>query len=131
MNLTIWRGTGAHRSATPSELRAENRTLRSFQTAADDFFDRLIEDRDAVHEAFEKEQGRRIDAEVAAACLTREVTALRSELANLRAVSAPVGVRDVDPDDRPTEPTGIPVRTLRDDLGSRTSAVLAIPAQRH
>jgi hypothetical protein len=133
VKFTLRRGTGAHRSASPRQLRAENRTLRARQDAADDFFARLIEDRDAVHAAYETARQRYVDAELVVVCqqhelglLEAKVTALEADLANLRAISAPAGTRDVDPDDQPTEPTGIPVQTLHEALALVGTKALAV-----
>ncbi|MFJ2477070.1 hypothetical protein ACIOWI_29545 [Streptomyces sp. NPDC087659] len=124
MNVTfLRRGTGAHRAATPAELRTENRELREFRTAADDYFARLTEDRDAVHEAFEAEQQLRIEAETVVACMARRIDELEAELANVRAVSVPTPHRDTsDPVDQATEPTGIPVTSLRLAFGLPTAS---------
>jgi hypothetical protein len=133
MKFRLPRGTGAHRSASPRQLRAENRELRARQAAADDFFARLIEDRDAVHAAYETAKQRYVEAELVVVCqqhelglLEAQVTALESDLANLRAVSAPAGTRDVDPDDQPTEPTGTPVKTLHEALALAGTKALAV-----
>lgn len=50
------------------------------------------------------------EADVRAERLEVEAAALRADLANARAISAPPGVRDIDPGDEPTEP--IDVRPL-------------------
>lgn len=50
------------------------------------------------------------EADVRAERLETENQTLRADLANARAVSAPTGIRDIDPDDQPTEP--IDVRPL-------------------
>ncbi|GGJ87290.1 hypothetical protein GCM10011583_18540 [Streptomyces camponoticapitis] len=51
------------------------------------------------------------------AAQTAELIALRAFKANVLAVSVPaVGTRQVEPDDRPTEPAGINVRPLWDAL---------------
>ncbi|MFI8531754.1 hypothetical protein ACIGMX_16130 [Streptomyces aquilus] len=58
----------------------------------------------------------RTAAEERAARLDEQLTALRSRVANEHAVTVPPMHRDVDPDERPTEPGGIDVRTLREAL---------------
>ncbi|WP_327377963.1 hypothetical protein OG393_30800 [Streptomyces sp. NBC_01216] len=125
MNLTIWRGTGAHRAATKADLQAENAELHAFRTAADDFFLRLIEDRDGVYNAWQAAEGKASDAEIVVVCqqaqledAQAEIVALRAALANAGAVNVPPAHRDVDDGDHPTEPTGINVRPIWDALGA-------------
>lgn len=122
------RGTGRHRSATPTELRAENQLLLAREVAASDFFTLLIEDRDQVYACWRQSQQRAADAEQVVVCLQADLDAVEEELlelrafkANVTAIDAPAGVRDIDPDDQPTHPTGIHVTTLRDALGTGPS----------
>lgn len=55
-------------------------------------------------------------AEAKAADLGRQLTGLRARIANEHAVTVPPMHRDLDPDELPTEPGGIDVRTLREVL---------------
>ncbi|WP_137991226.1 hypothetical protein [Streptomyces vilmorinianum] len=125
MTITIpWRGTGIHRAAGSAELRDENRKLLERQAAADEFFGRLLADRDAVYDAWQTAKQHAAEAELVVVCqqaeieeLKEEAAALRAALANACAVSVPPAARDIDPDDRPTEPTGIHVKPIWDALG--------------
>ncbi|TQL21936.1 hypothetical protein [Streptomyces sp. SLBN-134] len=58
----------------------------------------------------------RLLAEEKAEGLQRQLLELKARVANEHAVTVPPAVRPVDPDEQPTEPCGINVRTLRDAL---------------
>ncbi|NUS58513.1 MAG: hypothetical protein HOV66_27225 [Streptomycetaceae bacterium] len=55
-------------------------------------------------------------AAVKVADLDRQLTGLKARMANETAITVPPMHRDVDPDELPTEPGGIDVRTLREAL---------------
>lgn len=83
-------------------------SLRQQLTAA-----RAAEDRaNAKAVRVDEAEARATAAEQQAAAMDTELAQLRAFKANVTAVSAPAGVRDIDPDDHPTQP--IPVRTLWD-----------------
>lgn len=125
------KGTGRRRAVDKvAELEAENRSLFARQMAADDFFARLIQDRDDVYAAWAWAEQRRQEAEVVASCvmserdeLADEVQRLRHELAPYRAaeanatrVTVPRMVRDTSAiEDQATQP--IPVLTLQQAHG--------------
>ncbi|MER7806118.1 hypothetical protein [Streptomyces sp900116325] len=123
--LTTARRIARHRSATPAELREENRLLLARAVAADDFFTLLVQDRDQVYAAWEQSQQRAADAELVVVCqqadidsLAAEVTRLRAELANLAAVDVAAGERDTSAmEDQATTPVGIDVKPLWEALG--------------
>lgn len=109
--IGIFSGTGSRRAASKGELRAENSMLLDRQLAADDFFDRLIADRDDVYAAFEAMAQRAADAETVVVCLDdkareleAEVTALRARIANAAAVTVEPAIRDITPGDEATQP---------------------------
>jgi hypothetical protein len=125
MTITLpWRGTGSRRAvdkltavrADNTRLLADNNELRSRHAQ--------------TYTAWKTEAQLRAEAEIVAACtqsqleetqaenerLTTEVTALRAQIANLTGVTVPPMVRDIDPGDHATEPTGIDVRPLWEAL---------------
>ncbi|MCP3820123.1 hypothetical protein NLX86_19080 [Streptomyces sp. A3M-1-3] len=116
MSITIpWLAPGRHR-LSPAQLRAENATLLNRQAAADDYFARLTEDRDDVYRCWQKAAAARDTAEELAAGYAQQLAAQTAELLELRAfrhntlaVSAPIGQRDIDPDDQPTQPIPVPL----------------------
>ena len=118
--LSTARRVARHRSATPAELREENRLLLAREVAAADFFALLIRDRDDVYAAWQQSQERAADAELVVVCqqaaieeLTAEVTALKAALANASRVDVPPMERDTRHGaDQATTP--IDVRELRD-----------------
>lgn len=118
--LSTARRVARHRSATPAELREENRLLLAREVAAADFFALLIRDRDEVYAAWQQSQQRAADAELVVVCqqgdieeLAAEVTALKAQLANASRVDVPPMERDTRHGaDQATTP--IDVRELRD-----------------
>jgi hypothetical protein len=124
-------------------LRTEVASLRDFKAEADAFkagadvhFARLVADRDDVYRCWQKAAADRDTAEQLAACLAEDNALLWRRLApfeaaeaNRNAVDIPPGVRDVDPDDQPTHPTGIHVKTLRDALGIGPVHAVTNPGQ--
>ncbi|MGW3825725.1 hypothetical protein ACWEAF_26315 [Streptomyces sp. NPDC005071] len=118
--LSTARRVARHRSATPAELREENKLLLAREVAASDFFTLLIQDRDEVYAAWEQSQERAGDAELVVVCqqgaieeLTAKVTALKAQLANVTRVDVPPMERDTRHGaDQATAP--IDVRQLRD-----------------
>ncbi|MFF8412893.1 hypothetical protein [Streptomyces omiyaensis] len=138
MNLTPWRGTGAHRAPTRSELAAENEQFRARELAADDFFTRLLADRDSLDQALENATVRYLQAEAVVSCQDRQIAALEAQateltaqLATARSVSLPTGHRAIDLGDEPTEPAGINVIPLREALGEVLGPLVGrpVPAQ--
>jgi hypothetical protein len=111
-----------HRSATPAELREENRLLLAREIAADDFFALLTQDRDDVYEAWEQARQQAADAELVVVCqqadieeLQRENAQLRAQLANATRVTVPPMERDTrNGADQATAP--IDVRPLWDAI---------------
>lgn len=122
--LSTARRVARHRSATPAELREENRLLLAREVAAADFFALLIRDRDEVYAAWKQSQQRVADAELVVVCqqgdieeLTAEVTALKAQLANASRVDVPPMERDTRHGaDQATTP--INVRELRDSFNA-------------
>ncbi|MEV7466205.1 hypothetical protein AB0O20_06770 [Streptomyces kronopolitis] len=109
--IPIFHGSGSRRAASKSDVRAENAKLLDRQLAADDFFARLIADRDDVYAAYEAMAQRAADAETVVVCLDgqvreleAEVTALRARIANQAAVTVEPAVRDIAPGDEATQP---------------------------
>ncbi|MFE3126745.1 hypothetical protein ACFXHD_25355 [Streptomyces hydrogenans] len=134
MNLTLWRGTGTHRAPTRAELAAENARLQQREAAADDFFYRLLADRDSLDQAVELATARYIEAETVVTCQARQIAALEdqvteltAQIATARSLSLPAGHRVVDLGDEPTEPVGINVIPLRAAFGA--ASALPVPAQ--
>lgn len=123
MTVTLWPRRAKHDPDTViSRLRQDVASLLNRQAAADEYFTLLTADRNDVYAAWQEAIHQRDEASIVAACmqseydlLAAEVTALKAQLANATAISAPAGRRDVDPDDQPTQP--IPVRTLWDAHG--------------
>ncbi|RCH70528.1 hypothetical protein DT019_03290 [Streptomyces sp. SDr-06] len=136
MTITLpWQGTGNYTvegrlrrtERHLAEVRADNAWLLAVKAATDDYFTRLVADRDDVYDAYKQMAKRAADSEIVASCaqseletvtadrerLETEVRALRAQIANLTAVTVPAWHRDIDPGDHPTEPTGIDVRDLR------------------
>lgn len=57
------------------------------------------------------------DIHVALAADRAELLELRAFKANILAINAPAGTRDIDPDDQPTHPQGIDVKPLWERYG--------------
>ncbi|MGW1796910.1 hypothetical protein ACWCQN_13085 [Streptomyces sp. NPDC001984] len=83
------------RDAARAEVLRLERAVRGLDTT--------VAERDTRIEQLEKD-------------LERKARALRAHQANALKVTVRPWVRPVDPDDQPTEPAGIAVRTLRDAL---------------
>ncbi|WP_392750629.1 hypothetical protein [Streptomyces sp. LN590] len=121
--ISTARRVARHRSATPAELREENRLLLAREVAASDFFALLIHDRDDVYAAWQQSQKRAADAELVVVCqqgaiedLAAEVTSLKAQLANATRVDVPLMERDTRHGaDQATTP--IDVRPLWDAIG--------------
>ncbi|TXS21417.1 hypothetical protein EAO71_27340 [Streptomyces sp. ms191] len=107
ISLPILRGHGLHRSASPSELRDENRRLLKIVAGSDDAFARLRQDRRAALDAADRLRVRAVTAENEVASMRAELLALRAFKANVNAVTIPAGERDIDPGDQPTQPVPI------------------------
>ncbi|MEO3978825.1 hypothetical protein [Streptomyces sp. CAU 1734] len=119
------REAGRHsRPALIQALRTENAKLKAFESAANDFFLRLLADRDDVYAAWQNAMRQCAEAETAAVCMEETARQLKLEnvellarLANVDAVTVPPAERDTSaPEDQATEP--IPVRALWDALGA-------------
>lgn len=127
MSLTIpglRRAIPKHRAVDKvTQLRDENRLLMTRQSAAEDFFALLIQDRDEVYRCWLKAAEDRDTAEALAAKQSEEIVELRRRLApleaaeaNANAVTVPSMVRDTSNGaDQATTP--IDVRPLWDALG--------------
>lgn len=115
MSLTLpWRRAGKHDPAVVIDrLRTENQLLLAREIAASDFFTLLIEDRDQAIKGWQQEKQRADEL----AADRAELLELRAFKANILAINAPAGTRDIDPDDQPTHPQGIDVKPLWDALG--------------
>ncbi|WP_329114563.1 hypothetical protein [Streptomyces sp. NBC_01353] len=107
ISLPRLRGTGAHRAASPAELRDENRRLHAIIAGSDKAFTRLRQERRAALDDADQLRTRAITAENKAADMQDELDALRAFKANVTAVSIPAGERDIDPGDEPTQPVPI------------------------
>lgn len=126
MSLTIpglRRAIPKHRAVDKvTQLRDENRLLMARQSAADDFFALLTQDRDEVYRCWQSAAEDRDTAEALAAEQAEEITELRRRLApfeaaeaNRLAVTVPPMVRDTSNGaDQATTP--IDVRPLWDAL---------------
>lgn len=145
MSITLpWPRRAKHDpDAIIRRLRKEVAGLRDFKAGADAFkagadvyFARLIADRDDVYRCWKKAAADRDTAEQLAACLAEDNALLWRRLApfeaaeaNRNAVDIPPGVRDVDPDDQPTHPTGIHVQPLWDAHGIGPVHAVTDPGQ--
>lgn len=130
MTLTLpWRSAGKHTVEARlrrtqrhlAEVQADNAWLLAVKAAADDYFARLVADRDDVYDAYQQMANRVIDSELVASHaqsdletanadrerLATEVTALQAQIANLTAIR-PLGHHAFDPE--ATLPTGIAVK---------------------
>ena len=130
-----------HRHAdTIRRLRREKRQLLDRQQAADDYFQRLIADRNEVYSCWLDERDGRLIAESAASQMRSERDEWRDEAlrlrarfgaqiaaeANANAVTVPPMVRPIDgPQDEATAP--IDVRPLWDALGVGPTTAVTDP----
>ncbi|HEY9369091.1 hypothetical protein [Streptomyces sp.] len=107
ISLPRLRGTGAHRSKPPAQLRQELDHATCHLVA-------LATENDALQAANTQLQnqldaagielsGTRLDLDQA----QHHIKALEARLANLTAVSSPAGERDIDPGDEPTQPVRV------------------------
>lgn len=113
------RYTRAHLVHERDAARAEVLRLEGVLRAADSLVVQQVLriqqlEADAVDVGVERRL--RAAAEQQAAEADRQLTALKARVANDTAISVPPMRRDVDPDEQPTEPGGIDVRTLREAL---------------
>lgn len=113
------RYTRAHLVHDRDAARAEVLRLEGELRAADGAVrerDQLIArlKADAVDVSVERQL--RLAAEKTTEALTARLRVFEARDANATAISVPPAHRDVDPDDQPTHPTGIDVRTLREAL---------------
>lgn len=137
-----WRGTGSRRAV--DKLTETRRQLAAIQADNKALHARIVELRgchEQTYMAWEAETGLRAEAEIVASCtqsqleeaqaenerLTTEVTALRAQIANLTGVTVTPWLRDIDPDDHPTEPGGIDVRPLWEALDRHGPVIPVIP----
>lgn len=110
------RYTRAHlrhdRDAARREVLRLEGVIRGLDTTITEQQERIAQlEADAVDVSVERQL--RQAAEEQAGDLERELTSLRARAANEHAVTVPPMERPVDPDEQPTEPRGIDVRTLR------------------
>ncbi|KOU17057.1 hypothetical protein [Streptomyces sp. WM6349] len=108
---------GQHRIPTVRELQNRITTLQASRYELKNLVGRLAHDRQQLERQLDAAgielSGLRLDLEEA----QQELTELRAALANATSVTAPAAVRNIDPGDLPTSPTGINVRPLWDALG--------------
>lgn len=118
-------GTGLHRytrahcrhdrDAARAEILRLEAEIRDLETAARRRDERIHQlEADAVDVSVERQL--RLLAEDRGDEFEARYVALKARLANENAVTVPPMHRDIDPDDQPTEPGGISVRTLREAL---------------
>ena len=103
----LLRGTGLHRSASPADLRDENRRLLKIVAGSDEAFTLLRQDRRRALDVADEMRVRAVAAEKEAKEMRAELLALRAFKANVTAISVPAGERDIDPGDQPTQPVPI------------------------
>lgn len=113
------RYTRAHlkhdRDAARAEVLRLEGVIRERDTAVHQRDERIAQlEADAVDVSVERKL--RAAAEERAEDLEQQLLALQARTANENAVTVPPMVRPVDPDEQPTEPRGIDVRTLREAL---------------
>ncbi|MFE7954433.1 hypothetical protein [Streptomyces sp. NPDC057413] len=109
------RYTRAHlrhdRDAARAEVLRLEGVIRGLEATVHEQGQRIAQlEADAVDVGVERQL--REKAERRADELDRELTALKAREANEHAVTVPPAHREVDPDDAPTVPAGIPVLTL-------------------
>jgi hypothetical protein len=113
----IVRPVGRHRGPTIRELQNYVRELQLSRRLLKMTAHRLAVENGRLERELDAAgielSGVRLDLEE----VQRENTALRARLANATSVTAPAAIRDIDPDDQPTSPTGFDVRPLWDALG--------------
>jgi chromosome segregation ATPase len=112
---TPWRGRGQHRGKTAPQLRRElDKALCDLVALATRLYE-VTADRNQLEAQLDEAgidlSGALHDLETA----QRELTAVKAQLANATAISAPAGRRDVADGDQPTQP--IPVLTLQQAHG--------------
>ncbi|MER6821624.1 hypothetical protein ABT316_19200 [Streptomyces cellulosae] len=113
------RYTRAHlkhdRDAARAEVLRLEGVIRECDTAVHQRDERIAQlEADAVDLSVERKL--RLEAEERAEELQQKLLALQARTANENAVTVPPMVRPVDPDEQPTEPHGVDVRTLREAL---------------
>lgn len=115
--LGIARPLGKHRVPTIRELQRQITELQLSRRLLKATAHRLAVENGQLERDLDKAgiklSGALYDLEEA----QREITELRSALANATSVTTPPAVREVEPGDAPTSPTGINVRPLWDALG--------------
>lgn len=118
-----------HRGLTPWQLVQKiGRLERALDRSKCDGMDlatqvsELTADRNEIADRLDQVVIELADIHVDLAAQTAELLELRAFKANILAIDAPAGDRDIDPDDQPTHPTGIDVRPLWDALGKETAA---------
>ncbi|MFE6127488.1 hypothetical protein ACFQ6Q_04310 [Streptomyces sp. NPDC056437] len=150
MSLNMpWRTKAKHRGAsvlvgqTPTQLKQEiGRLKRALDRAKCDGMDLATQnaelrakgsERDARFEQFAVDYAVLLEAkqrlEADNARLQGQLTETQAALANATAISAPAGVRDIDPDDQPTHPQGIHVQPLWDAAAAGLLGAVADPGQ--
>jgi hypothetical protein len=103
------------RDAARAEILRLERVIAGLDTAARRSNERIHQlEADAVDVTVERQQ--RLLAEEKADDFERRYLALKARVDNEHAVTVPPMHRDVDPEEQPTEPGGINVRTLREAL---------------
>ncbi|MEW2300235.1 hypothetical protein AB0958_09670 [Streptomyces sp. NPDC006655] len=123
-------GTGLHRysrqhcrhdrDAARAEVLRLEAVIRGLDTTVIEQGERIAQlEADAVDVSVERQLRER--AEEHAAEVEQEFLALKARVDNEHAISVPRWRRPVDEDDKPTEPAGIEVRTLREAFAARTA----------
>jgi hypothetical protein len=124
-------GSGTHRIQDENtRLKSKVAKLQRWQEQANDYFARLVADRDEVYGCWQDEAQRRIEAETVAACVQTECDEWRDEALALRAQLAPYLAAEANANkipvppmvrigaDQPTAPQGIDVRPLWEALAA-------------
>jgi hypothetical protein len=103
------------RDAARAEVLRLEGVIRRLDGAAIARNERITQlEADAVDVGVERQL--RAAAEEKATDLERQLRAIKSRVANETAISLPPAYRDISPDEAPTHPRGLDVRTLRDAL---------------
>ena len=108
------------RDAARAEVLRLEAVIRGLETAAHEREQHVQQlEADAVDVSVEQQL--RLLAEEQAEETERKFLALKARVDNEHAVTVPPMRRPVDEDDKPTEPAGIEVRTLREAFAARTA----------